>query len=369
MSNGEVTQAKSGVYRWMDAMRALAAFAVVLTHARDFLMADYSGAKLWAPFYFITGIGHQAVIVFFVLSGFWIGRTTLNNLERPCFWKNYLVARLSRLLIVLVPALVLGGALDVLGVSILRLPFYFADTTHSLSPLSPDALTPLTFLGNLAFLQTIVVPCLGSNGPLWSLAYEFWFYLWFPAMVSAWRGKPTWFLCSFVVVVFAPQLAAYYAIWLMGVAVHLIESRVGRLRAIAGRCPTLALVGSLALLLATLVISRAVPGLPGDILLGLGFATLLTIMLNAPQSTGKAPRPLVFYGGKVSYSLYAVHFPILTFGVAASGLERSEPSPAAVALVLAAALAIAAIGFGFAMLTEARTGRLRAWVLRVWSRN
>lgn len=368
VSNVEVAQPRSGVYRWMDAMRALAAFAVVLTHCRDFLMVDYSGAILWAPFYFITGIGHQAVIVFFVLSGFWIGRSTLRNLEQPDFWRQYLVARLSRLLIVLVPALMLGGALDVLGARIWQLPLYFAGTTHSMEPLSAAALSPLTFAGNLAFLQGILVPSLGSNGPLWSLACEFWFYLWFPALVSAWRGKPKVFLASLAMVVVAPQLAIYFAIWLMGVAVHLSEGRFGHLCAGNARRRNVVLLGSLALFLTTLIGSRMAPGPAGDIMLGLGFSVLLVVMLNASRLPGKAPQSLVFYGGKVSYSLYAVHFPILVFGIAASGLERSDVSVTAAMGVFAAALILGAIAYCFAMLTESRTDALRTAVLRTWSR-
>ena len=42
-----------------------------------------------------------------------------------------------------------------------------------------------TLLGNLAFLQDFFARPYGSNGPLWSLSYEFWFYLVFPLLVGA----------------------------------------------------------------------------------------------------------------------------------------------------------------------------------------
>jgi peptidoglycan/LPS O-acetylase OafA/YrhL len=44
--------------------------------------------------------------------------------------------------------------------------------------------TATTFVGNLAFLQTIAVPIFGTNGPMWSLANEFWYYLIFPLAAS-----------------------------------------------------------------------------------------------------------------------------------------------------------------------------------------
>ena len=40
-------------------------------------------------------------------------------------------------------------------------------------------------MGNLFFLQTIFVPPFGSNAPLWSLSFEFWYYLLFPLCLFA----------------------------------------------------------------------------------------------------------------------------------------------------------------------------------------
>lgn len=363
MPDEQISKPQSEAYRWMDATRTLAAFAVVISHARDFLIQDYTGERSWAPFYFLTGLGHQAVIVFFVLSGFWIGRTTLQNLHRARFWRNYIVARLTRLLIVLVPTLALGGVLDFLGGLVWQLPFYTEGSTHSLSPLAVANLGPTVFLGNLAFLQTILVPNWGTNGPLWSLAYEFWFYIWFPSLVSAWRGKPTWFLASIIVAAFAPQMLTYFLIWLMGVAVHLSENRDGRLRRILRNNQKVSMVIGLALFIATLAMSQATSGWFADFILGMSFAALLIVMLNTPKAIGKAPQPLVFYGGNVSYTLYASHLPILVFVIAISGLERRLPSPSAVALVLAATFGMTAIAFCLAKGTEARTGALRVAIL------
>ena len=45
-----------------------------------------------------------------------------------------------------------------------------------------DQIRPVVLLGNLAFQQTITVPAWSSNGQMWSLAYEFWFYGWFAAL-------------------------------------------------------------------------------------------------------------------------------------------------------------------------------------------
>jgi len=56
----------------INALRALAALAVMAQHGRNLLFEDYRQAAhtpLTAAFYLVTGLGGAAVMVFFVLSG------------------------------------------------------------------------------------------------------------------------------------------------------------------------------------------------------------------------------------------------------------------------------------------------------------
>ena len=60
-------------------------------------------------------LGHEAVMVFFVLSGFLVGGSTIRVIKSNSWtWKEYLLQRLTRMWMVLIPALVLG-LLDNLG--------------------------------------------------------------------------------------------------------------------------------------------------------------------------------------------------------------------------------------------------------------
>lgn len=43
-------------------------------------------------------------------------------------------------------------------------------------------LAPAVLLGNLLFLQTKITQEFGSNGPLWSLFSEFWYYVLVPRL-------------------------------------------------------------------------------------------------------------------------------------------------------------------------------------------
>ena len=104
-------------------------------------------------------------------------------------WAHYLLRRLTRLLIVIVPALFATAVLDHLGIRWTGGAGYdgaFYDV-YSSGPNTarPLIYSPITLLGNIAFLQTIYVPVFGSNIPkCGSLANEFWYYIVFPLASS-----------------------------------------------------------------------------------------------------------------------------------------------------------------------------------------
>src|SRR5215813_13043084 len=105
----------------LDALRGIAAVGVCLSHLRDFFFQDYPQVPhhsvLLALTYVATGLGHQWVIVFFVLSGYLVGGSVLRSMSLDRWsWRDYLLRRGTRLYAVLVPALALGGLLDLAGI-------------------------------------------------------------------------------------------------------------------------------------------------------------------------------------------------------------------------------------------------------------
>ena len=173
----------------LDCLRGLAALLVVVEHLRAFLFVPFtqvvSPGVITKAFYLVTGLGHQAVMIFFVLSGFLVGGSVITALQKGKWSRRtYLLRRMSRLWVVLIPALLLTLFWDKLGCSIAPGGYHgdYCELYHS----GPTTLIPAdwsiaTFFGNAFFLQTILVPCFGTNGPLWSLANEFWYYLLFPS--------------------------------------------------------------------------------------------------------------------------------------------------------------------------------------------
>ena len=346
----------------MDFFRTAAAVIVVVSHARDVVMADYNGNLLYAPFYAATGFGHSGVVIFFVLSGFWISRSVIGRLDAPHFWRDYLIDRLSRLLIVLVPALALGGLLDWIGAVELTLPIY-SGTSGSHSIVSPviDQLRPEVLIGNLAFLQTIAVPTWGSNGPLWSLAYEFWFYIWFPALaLLLLKRRFSLALASLAVAWFNPAIALGFAAWLTGFVLLKSERTVPETAAPLWRSAALT-----AVFLIVLAASSLYAGAVMDFILAVAFATLLYALRQGQIGMPRLIEPLARYGRDSSYSLYVVHFPLLALiGSLVSGGVRMAPSPIGVAMVLALTLVCVGLGWAFSELTERNTGKARAFLRR-----
>jgi peptidoglycan/LPS O-acetylase OafA/YrhL len=91
-----------------DLLRGLAAFFVLFEHWRNLFFVDYPHITAYrlpfAVFYALASAGHQSVIVFFVLSGYFIGGTVFRSVERNQWaWSSYLLRRLVRLWTVLIP--------------------------------------------------------------------------------------------------------------------------------------------------------------------------------------------------------------------------------------------------------------------------
>jgi len=160
--------------------RWFSAFMVFLHHFRNYLFTSYDLIEhktvLTKIFYFFTLFGHEAVIVFFILSGLFVGGGWLssmrNNQENL---KKYLIDRLTRLYIVLIPSLFLA--------------LFFALILIDISNTREVSLSIKDFFGSLLFLQTILTEPFAHNGPLWSLANEFWYYMLFPLLTFIYYNK------------------------------------------------------------------------------------------------------------------------------------------------------------------------------------
>src|SRR5579872_4590607 len=102
----------------LDLLRALAAQLVLMGHCADLMMVqgqDVAPSRrgLFLVLGHMSSYSHEAVVVFFVLSGFLIGGEVWARVNSGSFAPGpYAVNRLMRLYSVVVPGLLLSAVLD-----------------------------------------------------------------------------------------------------------------------------------------------------------------------------------------------------------------------------------------------------------------
>jgi peptidoglycan/LPS O-acetylase OafA/YrhL len=366
---------------FLNASRWMAAFLVFVGHVRQLVLADYNDIAgrglLPAALYFVTGLGHEAVMVFFVVSGYLIGGLAITRYQARGFHLlDYGVHRLSRIYTVLMPALLLGGLSDVLGLMFFNhtLLYTAADPykSSSLNFVIVNNLNVETFLANIAMLEGICAEHLGSNGPLWSLAYEWWYYCIFAAAMvlvvtegvlrKVIAGAALAALCFGL-----PHVLVFWgAMWLIGVGAALYgESRLWKPRVWLG----LIVFGG-ALVASRL--SHSFEASPATFDVGsfardFAVALCYAFLTLAFRKDGKA-LPLAEGHRRLadfSYTLYLIHFPALVFCVAllhdlfGVGFRRQ---PDLGGLAYFAALAVLLFGYAWVVSlgSEAHTSRVRS---------
>lgn len=316
---------------FLNVSRWVAAFLVVIAHARHLILVDYKLAVapnvLVKSLYFFTGLGHEAVVIFFVISGYLVGGLTWQK------WRSkgvdvaqYMIARTSRIYTVLIPGLLIGGLLDLIGLHWFnQSELYTASPRYqsSMNSVIANNLNFETLLGNLAMLQGIVVPRLGSNAPLWSLANEWWYYCIF-ALVAAgiFAGGLRRIGCLTAALVMAWILPAKLVLWIVIWGLGLLAAmwiEYGK------KIPPFG-VGAVvfAALLIFSRLSHSVENVEGaeslfdgfarDLCLGLGYTLFLTTATKLRRNFVLPEIQRKF--ANFSYSTYVFHFPVMVLIVA-----------------------------------------------------
>ncbi|WPR71651.1 acyltransferase [Flavobacterium sp. NG2] len=287
----------------LDISRAVAALMVLIGHFRGSYFMSFNELEENSKniFNFIlfafTRIGHQCVIVFFVLSGFLVGGISISKVASGYFSGfEYLSKRLTRMYVVLIPALIFGGILDY---------------TYILKNMNLDV-SLKTFIGNVFFMQTILVPVYGSNGPLWSLAYEFWYYIMFLIVILCYlRLKNN--ICKYIVIIgclilfsiLVPKIMILFPIWLLGCVIPLVP-KYSILK------KNYLYVFWMLFLAPFILFCNYFESIFTDYLLGLYFCVLIVLWLNRKKKVNKN-----LYYFKIiadfSFTMYAIHSPVITF--------------------------------------------------------
>lgn len=316
--------------RNLDALRAILALMVLLGHARWLLWMPWHEWKTLPHASYEWGLaaaagifrfGAQAVTVFFALSGFFIHLRAAKGGGPAAFSPHeYLQRRAWRILPPYYAAIVVTVLLDAVG----RHYFPAVYTSATGDALIDENFRHSGYAAQSVFPALLAQPGLfgthfGSNGALWSIGNEVFYYALYPLFMLAWNrsrclaygaGLALSFTCFFFPLAgcWSGMLAAY-PIWLAGAFLaEIISARQQFPRLWLGGMALLS-AGSLCLTESALVKSLPLLNLPVEVLLGVStiaaFGALPARLLQTP--TGR----LLEWLGLRSYSLYVFHFPVL----------------------------------------------------------
>jgi peptidoglycan/LPS O-acetylase OafA/YrhL len=157
-----------------------------------------------------------------------------------------------------------------------------------------------------------------------------------------------------------PEIALGFLSWLCGAALHGAERRWLHLR-----LPRWTPVAAGMLCLAALLWGRTGDFGAEDPIEAASFALFLFTLLRSDPPRIAALRPIASYGARASFSLYAIHFPLMALAAGwIVGDTRLAPGGEAALAVGAILILVLAMAWLFAGQTEARTGALRDWIRR-----
>lgn len=347
-----------GLSVYLDLLRFIAAVAVVLSHA-SYTRYTAIFPDLFRPF------GHDAVIVFFVLSGFVIAWVSL---RRENSLRDYALSRAARIYSVAAPAIVLTILLETASGWIEpALHAYQLDRLWLYVPYW------LAFGTDWWLLNEDML----SNSPFWSLSYEVWYYVIFGALFYL-RSWTRWLCAGIAMAIVGPRQWLLFPIWLAGCALYYGHERWTMTRRMArwifvGTVLTYSMVKYFGGFDAVNgIVDQLFGGWPskylrysqffvGDYLIG---ALVVANMLSARYcdfSWSGGLTKLVRLAASFTFSLYLFHMPLLKFYALVFHVDRN--SFASWSILLASVLASVVL---LGMVTEWRKASARRWLNAVF---
>lgn len=292
-----------------DVLRGLMAIIVLLQHVSQILLWRLFGPESRAA---ITGdmAGRQAVIVFFLLSGYLITRSIRSNIVRHKSFsvREYATARLARIY----PPLI-GAILLCLLVWVVLQAFGLPGGTRDYGLPGDLYLARDRFIVTAKGIGDALLMrdgLLGADGPLWTLSIEFHLYM--AALILAAPRISGFLTRAMCIVIGAAGLFLIIGalplalVWFIGAAFALwpVGRKTGFALALAAAVPTAAI----------LLLSPELFGSRMDTQAGLiamqAPAVMLAAVIFAVPPRWRYSRALV-RTGDYSYSLYVIHWPLL----------------------------------------------------------
>lgn len=189
----------------LDLIRFCAAVAVFFYHAEF----DQFKVKWLSP---VASFGHDAVLVFFILSGFVISFVATT---KETSWQAYSASRLARIISVAFPALLLTA--------LLMLAAEHELINSSKSVIDSDQwkilIHSLIFISQSTFSSSGM---LSFNTPFWSINYEVWYYIIFGLAIFT-SGSLRIIALAISSVAAGYKIMLLFPIWAMGILLFRIQ--------------------------------------------------------------------------------------------------------------------------------------------------
>lgn len=260
-----------------------------------------------------------AVLIFFLLFGYLITYSSSRKLSRSDYsYSHFFTDGFSRIYTAFFPALLFVLMLDAVSI-------YLSPDTYSFY----DSFNLRTFVANLFMLQDFPSPgplkswaieSFGSARPFWTLAIEWWIYLWFGFLVFVLYKKKEFSFLLLLVLGLLSIVPFYNLImgrgngltvyWLFGAAVFVID-RQDLLQKFNFKVKILliATLSIIGILRAWFVMEAYDP------IFAFLLAVVLWLMIDVfrKHEFNKRIEWLVRYNASYSYTLYLVHYSIIDF--------------------------------------------------------
>lgn len=318
---------------YLDLVRATAAVAVLVGHAANIFLKESGVAN--------SGIEIFGVLVFFILSGFLISFSVFQRTGQSQYgFTEFFIDRFCRIYCAFLPALAFVWLVDAWSA---EFPTYAWQDRFNIPTAIGNVFMMQDFplfqiarrLGaqdNVWFIRTF-----GSAGPFWTISIEWWIYMVFGAIALVRiRTKKPFSPWQLLLVLFATIEPAYHFVagpdhcltmlWVIGMGVsfafykrpHWFTAAFWGVTATKWRksCFTVFCLSIIALLVHRYAESIRQAGSVAELQTGILLASALFSLfflcgerLNVPKVIDN----LIGFVAGYSYSLYLVHFTVLTF--------------------------------------------------------
>lgn len=309
-----------------DAIRGGASLVVALAHAWQIFLTPLGPAP--TAFAVLVGAAMWSVAIFFIISGLLIAVSVKRRIVQGRFdLSGYMRARCARIFPPLAAAVVITAAsvaiirgFNLYGAESYLLP---GDQTSARTRADFswwDALNTITLLYNLVPDARVLV----FNGPLWSLSYEFWFYVVAGLALSSVYNMSIVSITLLTVLIgsmiVSPAVPPFWSVGMAWVAGFIIGWFWNKLARLPARTTYIYSVGTA--IVACLIAGKDLPSFAKAaysgaqqqwfyVFLSLSLSGWIILLLRSKWNQRlRSIERILERSGTYSYTLYVIHFPL-----------------------------------------------------------